>query len=202
MRPIVLLLLFSAPSLCFACGPSQTNTKSVTAPPQQCKQLIRQISEIPVKEAGWESCQQDARYRDWNQSSDYLAWKKTSENWPKNSRTPPPPPPFPPESPFALGPMDPAHCKLLDPRAEGVDACLTDAISDTQLMKNPECLVFPTFVAVGDMAFDILSDRHPGLRARALPAHVDYYEYVRSPARRKKLQDRVKSLLPPLKKQM
>jgi len=197
MRPIVLLLLLSVPSLCFACGPPRTSTKPIAAPSQQCKRLIRQISDIPVKEAGWASCQWDAKYRDWNRGPEYLAWKKISESWPKNSPIPAPPTPLPPGSPSALGSMDPAHCKLLDPSAVGIDACLTDAISDSSLMRNPECLVYPTFLAVGDMAFFILSDRHPGLWEHALPAHVDYYKYVRSPAKRKKLQDRVRSLLTP-----
>ena len=163
MRPLILLLLLAASANCFASGSLERKSQPIASPSLQCKQLILQIAKIPVKAEGWKSCQQDARFRDWDQSPEYLAWQKTSEHWPKNSRTLPPPPPLPPEIPFALGPMDPAHCKLLDPTVVGVDACLIDAIPDLTLMKNPESLVFPAYVSVGDMAFSILSDRHPGL---------------------------------------
>ena len=78
----------------------------------------------------------------------------------------------PPPPPMTLSPSNLVQCRLLDPASESIDVCLIDAIADTQAIATPYCPASSAEMPIGDLAFAILADRHPGLWESALPREL------------------------------
>jgi|GEM_PF-5306485 len=109
-----------------------------------------------------------------------------------HSDAPPPPSPF--------GAVDSATCSLLDPSDQSIDSCLIDLITDGELIPYPACPSFVSEVAVGDMAFFVLTDRHPELWKQFVPESgkpgvVAYLDWIGEDGRRPRLQTDLRGLL-------
>lgn len=97
--------------------------------------------------------------------------------------------------------VDPAHCRLLNTEVASFDACLTAAITDLTQVPDPNCPRQFDQVARGDVAFFVLSDRHPQLWEQVLPAEAasegvrSYSDWVNRPGNRQRLAEAVRDLL-------
>ena len=142
-----------------------------------CKALLREIREL--SKVTWQDCIAKAPpARD-------VAVEVSK------GRAPPPKP---------VDTYDRAHCMLLDPSNTDIDKCLLDAVSDESGVNNPVCPKTKQSVTLGDLAFFVLADRHPGLWTAAFPARRGeiaggYHEWVAVSGNRKKLQDEVAKAL-------
>ena len=177
-------LLLSLPVACLACGAPPVDTKHPGPVVTDCRRQLRQLGEIAVK-ADWESCVVQA----------------------KASTMPPPVahvdaqgrviPPVPPPMGNALDFIDRNYCDLIDPAAQ-VDACLVDAISSTRLRTEPFCPPIVGGIREGNLAFFILSDRHPELWGAMLGSNAETNHFFRSfdtGTKLRRLQRRVRAYL-------
>ena len=102
----------------------------------------------------------------------------------------------------ATGPeSDLAHCKLLDPSEPEIDSCLVAQITDLSPVPDPRSPRMMDTIAIGDLAFFVLNDRHSDLWDKALPAGTDgtpngYFRLIAVPGERERLQSKVRGLVP------
>lgn len=95
---------------------------------------------------------------------------------------------------------DPALCRLLDPTRSGIDSCLVAAIADTRSVPEVRCPSNSDRLAIGDLAFFVLSARHPRLWRESLPGDIavnalQFQSWIESGDHRSELQDRVANVL-------
>lgn len=179
---ILSLLLVLLPATVLACGPPPDAARNVSRPRlSDCGALLRQIDEIAPK-VGWQTCVAQARHD-----------AEPHPPAPLPSRAPGVPmPPPPPPIDEGLGPADPAYCRLVDPAAK-VDACLAASITDASPRSEPFCPPMRGSIAIGDLAFLLLSERHHGLWDYAMGSNMEIEAYFRSmerPGRRAQVQRR------------
>ncbi len=187
MKALAVMLLLSS-ATCMACGDPRNEASPALSTRSDCGSLLRRISDIAPK-ADWESCVVQANYHP-------PAPTPSGPGAVLRGTAPPPPPPPPPMG-NALGWIDPDYCRLIDPQAR-VDGCLVDEITDTQQRNEPFCPPMEGIIAVGDLAFLVLSDRHPALWEAMLGKGVDnrrYYQIIKTPKQRRRLQQRVRTFL-------
>ncbi len=184
------VLLLVAPALCLACGqpPPKEQALQLRAG-RDCKALLLRIRDLRIK-ADWPSCVAQQ-----NPVPQPRAEQASIKGIPA-----PPPPPYGGSAGYALGMVDPAECKLLDPDADGTDACLIDAIADTRAVGDPNCPRMMDKIALGDLAFFVLNDRHNALWEMVLPKETDgtsngYYRIVNGPGGRAELQRKARAVL-------
>ena len=179
MRNLVTLVLLSLPFACVACVDQPR--LAANSSDSSCVALLREIRALEQK-VTWGSCEEAA-----------LEESPTSPDGDHSNTGPPPAPRIA---------LDPAHCKLLNPNVRGMDKCLIDAISvDLEIVSSPICPRETEFLALGDLAFFVLSDRHPGLWAQVLPADIadaglmSYTKWVSRPINRAALVKSIEQAL-------
>jgi hypothetical protein len=88
------------------------------------------------------------------------------------------------------------QCHLVLSQDPATDACLVAAILNTEAVPDPRCPRMLDEVALGDLAFFVLDDRHEGLWAAVVPPEAAgpapvFDEWIEREGNRQSLQRRV-----------